>query len=74
MAVCQLTGKKTVFGRNVSHSNRKTSRLFKANVHPYKFKWQGRTIRLLLAQKGLRYIRKHGLDAAMQRIQEQKES
>ncbi len=31
--VCEITGKKTVSGHNVSHSQRKTKRTFKANVH-----------------------------------------
>ena len=31
--VCQITGKRTVAGNNVSHSQRKTKRTFKANVH-----------------------------------------
>ncbi len=68
MPVCQITGKKVIFGRNVSHSQRKTSRQFKANNHSYRFKHNGRTIRLCLSSKGLRYIRKHGLDQALEKI------
>jgi len=32
MAMCELCGKKPMFGHNVSHSNRKTKRKFKPNV------------------------------------------
>lgn len=31
MSGCELTGKKTMFGNNVSHSERKTRRKFKLN-------------------------------------------
>jgi len=30
--ICELTGKRTVFGRNVAHSNVKTSRRFEPNL------------------------------------------
>ncbi|MFN3337326.1 MAG: 50S ribosomal protein L28, partial [Thermomicrobium sp.] len=32
MAMCELCGKKPMFGHNVSHSNKKTNRKFKPNV------------------------------------------
>lgn len=35
--VCQITGKKAIVGNNVSHSNIKTKRTFKPNLHTKKF-------------------------------------
>ncbi len=35
MAKCVLCNKKTVVGRNVSHSGRRTRKLFKPNLHKY---------------------------------------
>ena len=35
--ICQITGKKTVVGNNVSHSNIKTKRRFHPNLHTKKF-------------------------------------
>ena len=32
--VCDLCGKKKSVGNNVSHSNRKTKRVFKPNIQP----------------------------------------
>lgn len=32
MAKCDICGKGTVFGHNVSHSNKKTPRVWKANI------------------------------------------
>jgi large subunit ribosomal protein L28 len=37
MSGCQLTGKKTMFGNNVSHSERKTRRTFKVNIQKKTF-------------------------------------
>ncbi|HEY4560074.1 MAG TPA: 50S ribosomal protein L28, partial [Lysobacter sp.] len=31
--VCQVTGKRTVTGNNVSHANNKTRRRFQPNLH-----------------------------------------
>lgn len=35
--VCQITGKKSIGGNNVSHSNIKTKRRFNPNLHTKKF-------------------------------------
>nr|MBQ4318289.1 50S ribosomal protein L28 [Clostridia bacterium] len=36
MAKCEICGKGVVFGHNVSHSNRKTSRTWKPNIRKVK--------------------------------------
>lgn len=65
--VCQITGKKTQVGNNVSHSKRRTKRKFEVNLHKKKFYWveQDMWISLTISASGLRTINKLGLDAAM---------
>jgi large subunit ribosomal protein L28 len=65
--VCQVTGKKTVVGNNVSHAHNKTRRKFLPNLHYKKF-WvesQNRWIRLRVSNQGLRTIDKNGIDTVL---------
>ena len=65
--VCQVTGKKTVVGNNVSHAHNKTRRKFLPNLHYKKF-WvesQNRWVRLRVSNQGLRTIDKNGIDAVL---------
>jgi large subunit ribosomal protein L28 len=61
--VCEITGKKPVVGHNVSHSNRKTKRLFKINLVKKRFfipelnKW----VTLKVSTSGLKIINKKGI-------------
>lgn len=57
---CNLTGKRTVTGNNVSHANNKTKRTFKPNLHTKRFKLNGQTVKLRLSTKALRNIDKCG--------------
>lgn len=62
--VCAITGKKTLFGNNVSHSNRKTKRKFLPNLHKLRF-WvpsKGKFVKLVVSSKGLKSINKHGIE------------
>ena len=58
--ICQLTGKKTRSGKNVSHSNVKTPRRFKPNIQkkriydPEKKKW----VRMNISMRALRTLQK----------------
>jgi len=60
--ICELTGKKRMVGNNVSHSNRKTKRVFQPNVHTKKFyipeldKW----VTLKVSAAAIRTINKNG--------------
>ena len=65
--VCQITGKKAMTGNNVSHSKRRTKRVFNVNLFTKKFFWveQQIWISLTLSAAGLRTINKLGLDAAI---------
>lgn len=65
--ICQITGKKTMVGNNVSHSKRRTKRTFDVNLLTKKFYYveQDCWIQLTLSAAGLRLINKLGLDAAL---------
>ena len=65
--ICQITGKKSVIGNNVSHSRRHTKRKFEVNLFTKKFYYveQDCWITLRVSAAGLRVINKIGLDAAL---------
>lgn len=66
--VCQVTGKRTTRGNNVSHAHNKTRRSFLPNLHYRRF-WvesEKRWVRLRVSNKGLRIIDKNGIDAVLQ--------
>jgi large subunit ribosomal protein L28 len=67
--ICQITGKKSMVGNNVSHSKRRTKRTFDVNLFRKKFYWveQDLWINLRISAAGLRTINKIGLDAALKR-------
>ena len=65
--VCQITGKRTIRGNNVSHAHNKTRRSFLPNLHYRKF-WvenEKRWVRLRISSKGLRIIDKNGIDSVL---------
>lgn len=64
--VCQVTGKKTTFGNNVSHANNKTRRRFLPNLHYRRFKLEdGSFVRLRISNAALRTIDKKGIDVVV---------
>ena len=65
--VCQITGKKAMVGNNVSHSMRRTKRLFNVNLFIKKFFYveEDCWIQLRVSAAGLRIINRVGLDAAI---------
>ncbi|MGI9310346.1 MAG: 50S ribosomal protein L28 [bacterium] len=65
--VCQVTGKQTISGNNVSHAHNKTRRKFLPNLRHRKF-WvesENRWVRLRISAAGLRLIDKKGIDAVL---------
>lgn len=65
--VCQITGKRSMPGNNVSHSNRRTKRRFMPNLHKHRF-WvpsQKRFVKLTVSTRGLRTIDKLGIEAVI---------
>ena len=68
--VCQVTGKKPMFGNNVSHANNKTRRKFNVKLQKKKF-WvpeENRYITLRLSMHGLRIINKKGISRVVKEI------
>ena len=66
---CQNNGKKAMTGNNVSHSKRRTKRVFDVNLFTRKFYWveQDCWISLKVSAAGLRTINKVGLNAAIKK-------
>lgn len=62
MAVCDFTGKKTSSGNNVSHSNRKTKRRFRANIQNKKIEINGQKVRFKVSTNALRTMTKLSKD------------
>jgi large subunit ribosomal protein L28 len=61
--VCQLTGKRTSVGNNVSHSVRRTKRKFYVNLFWRNIKdpITGVTLRLRLSAKAIKTLKKKGI-------------
>jgi large subunit ribosomal protein L28 len=70
--VCQITGKRTIVGNKVSHSNRKTKRTFQPNLKNKKFfiAEENRWITLRVSMAALRTINKIGINEALKRGRE----
>jgi large subunit ribosomal protein L28 len=66
--ICQITGKKTMVGNNVSHSKRRTKRTFLPNLFDKKFflPEENRWISLRISAAGIRNISKKGLKSALE--------
>lgn len=66
-AVCQVTGRKPGYGKQVSHSHNRTSRRWEPNLQTRRF-WlaeENRWIRLRVSVKGMKTIDKRGIDAVV---------
>ncbi len=65
--VCEVTGKKVMYGNNVSHAHNKTRRKFDVNLQKKTF-WVdslNKSITLTVSAKGLRIIDKKGIDVVI---------
>ena len=61
--VCDVTGKKPMFGNKVSHAHNKSRRRFNVNLQKKKF-WfaeENRYVTLRLSTRGMRIIDKKGI-------------
>ena len=69
-AICQVTGRKPEFGKQVSHSHRRTSRLWNPNVQRrrYYLPSEGRTITLNVSTKGMKIIDRDGIESVVAKI------
>ena len=65
--VCQVTGKRPMFGNNVSHAKNRTRRRFEPNLHTHRF-WvesENRFVKIRLSMKGLRIVDKLGIEKVL---------
>jgi|TARA_B100001105_G_C22310232_1_gene407755 large subunit ribosomal protein L28 len=68
--VCEVTGKKTVTGNNVSHANNRTRRRFLPNLQNRRF-WvesENRWVSMRISGAALRTIDKLGIDAVIAKM------
>lgn len=67
--VCQLTGKKTQVGNNVSHANNKTKRKFYPNLRTKAFYLPSEDawVTLKVSTGAIRTINKIGIEAAIKK-------
>jgi large subunit ribosomal protein L28 len=68
--VCDVTGRKPMFGNNVSHANNKSRRRFDINLHKKRF-WladENRWVTLNVSTQGLRLIDKIGIRKVLNRM------
>ena len=68
--VCQVTGKRAMFGNNVSFAKNSTKRRFNLNLHKHKF-WvesEKRFVNLNVSVKGIRIIDKIGIEQVLKDI------
>ena len=70
--ICQVSGKRTRSGNNVSHANNKTRRKFLPNLHTHRI-WvesQNKYVKLRLSKKGLRTIDKLGIEHVLNNLKQ----
>ena len=69
--ICQITGKTLIVGNNVSHSKRRTKRVFEPNLFVKRFflEEEQRWVLLKVSAAGIRVISKNGLKTALKDAQ-----
>ena len=68
--VCEVTGKKVMYGNNVSHAHNKTRRRFDINLQKKTF-WVetlNKKVTLKVSAKGLKIIDKKGIDSVIKAL------
>ena len=68
--ICELTGKRAMFGNNVSHAKNRTRRRFEPNLHTHRF-WvesEKRFVKLRVSTKGMRIIDKNGIENVLSEL------
>ncbi len=71
--VCQVTGKKPGFGKQLSHSHRRTNRRWDPNVQRKRY-WlpsEKRWITLNVSTKGIKTIDKRGIESVIAKMRRQ---
>ena len=70
--VCDITGKKPMFGNKVSHAHNKSRRRFNINLQKKKF-WlpdEKRYVTLNISTRGMRIIDKKGITRVVKELRE----
>jgi large subunit ribosomal protein L28 len=70
---CQVTGRKPGYGKQVSHSHRRTSRRWLPNTQRRRF-WlpaENRYVVLNLSTKGIKTVDKRGIEAVVAELRRQ---
>ena len=72
--VCEVTGKKVMFGNNVSFAINKTKRRFDVNISKKRFyiSEEDRWVTLNVSSRGLKIINKKGISAVLKEINSKK--
>jgi len=58
---CEVTGKGKQFGHNVSHSKRRTQKVWKPNLQTRRIQIDGKKVKMKVSAAGIRTLRKQGL-------------
>ena len=69
-AICQVTGRKPGFGKQVSHSHTRTTRRWNPNAQRRRY-WlasEGRWITLRVSTKGIKTIDRRGIESVVARL------
>ena len=71
--VCEVTGKRVMYGNNVSHAHNKTRRRFDVNLQKKTFWVESlkKSVTLTVSTKGLKIIHKKGIDAVIRELMSQ---
>ncbi|AZQ64244.1 50S ribosomal protein L28 [Flammeovirga pectinis] len=71
--ICDITGKRTRVGNNVSHANNKTKRKFYPNLHTKRFyiPEEDRWITLKVSSSAIRTINKNGISAVLKKARKE---
>ncbi|MFC6091337.1 50S ribosomal protein L28 [Saccharothrix lopnurensis] len=70
---CQVTGRKPGFGKQVSHSHRRTSRRWLPNTQRRRY-WlpsENRHVVLTLSTKGIKTVDKRGIESVVAELRKQ---
>ncbi len=70
--ICEVTGKKSQKGNQVSHAMNHTRKFFQPNLHTKRF-WiaeEKRWVSLKVSGAGVRFIAKNGILAALKKVAE----
>ncbi|GAB08166.1 50S ribosomal protein L28 [Gordonia araii NBRC 100433] len=69
-ARCQVTGREPGFGKQVSHSHKRTSRRWNPNIQRrrYFLASEGRYVTLRVSAKGIKTIDRRGIEAVVAEI------